>query len=152
MLQPRDRRHHWHRSAGAAQNGPYTVTVQAASGSNVATEVFTWNITSAISLPVIADQPGTENSAIGNMTISGTVVAPHVSGANLTYSATGLPPGLQINTSPYGNTAVGVISGTIALALRPTARIPSLSLPSMAMRLRAITRPRRALPGRSTVW
>ena len=90
---------------GTAQNGPFAVTVQAAADSYVATQNFTWNITSPISISTIADQTNNEGSTIPTLPVSGT---DSVSGATLTYAATGLPLGLEISTS-------GAITGTVAL-------------------------------------
>ena len=80
----------------------------------MATEVFTWNITSPITISAIADQTKSENSPIGNLTVSATDSNSNGT-PTLTYSATGLPPGLQMSTSSSGNTTSGVISGSIAL-------------------------------------
>jgi Bacterial Ig-like domain (group 3)/Putative Ig domain/Calx-beta domain len=88
---------------GTAADGPFSVTVVAASGSYSALANFKWTITSPISITSIADQTGTENTAISTLTITAT---DSVSGATLSYSATGLPPGLQINPS------TGAITGT----------------------------------------
>ena len=113
ILQPHERRITGTIAQGAANRTLY-VTVQAASGSNVATEVFTWNITSPITISAIADQTKSENSPIGNLTVSATDSNSNGT-PTLTYSATGLPPGLQMSTSSSGNTTSGVISGSIAL-------------------------------------
>ena len=87
----------------AAQNGPYSVEVQAASGSYAAETFFTWNINSPITITQPSDQTTTEGTTIStlNLTVSG--------GGTKHYTAEGLPPGLAINTSS------GAITGTVAV-------------------------------------
>ena len=88
---------------GSAALSPFAVTVVAAAGSYYATQDFNWVITSPISISTIADQTSTENSAISTLTVS---ASDSISGATLSYAATGLPPGLQIDPS------TGAILGT----------------------------------------
>ena len=83
--------------------GSYGVTVTATDDSGFSAEVsFTWTVTNSVS---VAD-PGAQSG------VSGTAIAPFVvaatdssSTATLTYSASGLPPGLSIDP------ATGTVSG-----------------------------------------
>jgi hypothetical protein len=89
-------------AAPDGSHSPYTVTVSASDGTNTASQAFTWTVTTVQIDPVV-DQ----NNLIGD-SVSLPVVAWGTSGQALTYSATGLPPGLSINSS------TGLISGTVA--------------------------------------
>ena len=88
-------------TVGDAVNGPYSVTIGVGDGTYSATTSFTWNVNSPISITAPAEQ--TNNAG---QTVSLSVLA---SGSGtLSYSATGLPAGLSINSS------TGVISGTLS--------------------------------------
>ncbi|MEM6801991.1 MAG: malectin domain-containing carbohydrate-binding protein, partial [Bacteroidota bacterium] len=97
--------------AGASANSPYTVNITVddsdADNSDVQSTSFTWTInapsqSNPISLTPIPNQNNTEGDNIG--------LAVQASGGDgtLTYSASGLPTGLSINSN------TGLISGTIA--------------------------------------
>ncbi len=88
-------------AVGAAVNGPYTVTVGAGDGTYSDTEWFTWNVNS----PITINTPDDQTNNAGD-TVSLAVVAS--GGGTLSYSATGLPSGLSINSS------TGVVSGTLS--------------------------------------
>ena len=82
--------------------GPYAVTVTAMAGGSTSSQSFVWNVTH-----VLLDNPGDQYGVDG---ASGALV---VAGSDpdsdpLTYTATGLPPGLSITASN------GVISGTLS--------------------------------------
>jgi hypothetical protein len=96
-------------SGGSAQLSPYTVTVTVTDDGSPAEsddEVFTWLVGVASNQPPVL-------SPIGNQTndesdaVSLQVNATDPENDNLTYSATGLPTGLSINSS------TGLISGNI---------------------------------------
>jgi uncharacterized repeat protein (TIGR01451 family) len=89
----------------AAAGGPYSVTVTAEDGTYSASQTFTWNVTSPVTLSAVPDQTSTEGASV---TLS--LSASDSSSGTLSYGAVGLPPGLKINTS------TGAITGTIALA------------------------------------
>jgi VCBS repeat-containing protein len=91
-------------AAGAAALGPYDVTVTAEDGSTSLSQEFTWNISSPVTLAVIPDQTSSEGDTV-SLAVSGSDTT---SGATLSYTATGLPAGLKINTS------TGAITGTLA--------------------------------------
>lgn len=92
-------------ATGASNSSPYTVTVTATDGTYSASTTFTWTI-GAAGTPVVT-APATQQNAEGD-TVSGLQVTATQNGtATLTYSATGLPAGLTINSS------TGVISGTV---------------------------------------
>ncbi len=91
-------------AAGAAANGPYTPTVTVTDGSSTASTTFTWAVANAISLTTPADQTTTEGQSVSLQ-----IQASDSSGGTPTYAATGLPPGLTLNS------ATGLISGTVTL-------------------------------------
>jgi len=86
--------------------GTRSVTVTATAGTLSTNAGFTWTVTNVDRAPVmtaIADQTSAENAAI-----SLPVTASDPDGDALTFSATGLPPGLAIAPT------TGVISGTLS--------------------------------------
>ena len=88
---------------GAAKAYSVTVTPTDSKGGN-ASASFTWNV-SVLSLT----NPGTLSNAVGDTLALTTISASGVpAGDNPTYSATGLPSGLSINSS------TGAISGTMS--------------------------------------
>ncbi len=90
-------------AAGAANDGPYLTTVTATDGSSTDVQFFNWNVTSAVSIPPIADQSNTEGDQVSLQ-----VTATDQNNLPLTYSADSLPDGLSIDPQS------GLISGTIA--------------------------------------
>jgi hypothetical protein len=92
-------------AAGDAALGPYTVTVQAASGSYSAEQTFAWTISSPIAITTPASQTSSEGD-----TVSLSISATDSTSGTLRYAAAGLPPGLKINTS------TGAITGTVGAA------------------------------------
>jgi hypothetical protein len=87
----------------AGSDTPYSVTVTASDGTHTASATFNWTVTNQ---KVTVTNPGTQNNAEG-ANVSLQISASDPSGNGLTYSATGLPAGLQIDS------ASGLISGTI---------------------------------------
>jgi hypothetical protein len=67
---------------------------------------FTWTINSNSSNTVTVTPPGNQTGKVGTAASLQIQATDSASGQTLTYSATGLPPGLAINTS------TGLISGT----------------------------------------
>ncbi|WP_299397240.1 putative Ig domain-containing protein [uncultured Gelidibacter sp.] len=98
-------------STGASTNSPYTVEVTVTDDgtpSESATITFTWNVSAtAVNGAPVVTNPGVQNSAEGNV-ISLQISATDPDGDDITYSASGLPNGLSIDTP------TGLISGTIA--------------------------------------
>ncbi len=91
----------------AATGSPYTTTVTVDDGvGGTDDETFQWDI-AAVNVAPVATNPGTQTSNEGD-TVSVTIAATDADGDTLTFSATGLPTGLTINT------ATGAITGTIA--------------------------------------
>jgi hypothetical protein len=88
--------------AGAAANGPYSVIVVASNGSYADSQSFTWTVNPLVVVDSIDDRSNQEG---GSVSFSVTASEP---GATLSYSATGLPTGLSINSS------TGLISGTVS--------------------------------------
>jgi hypothetical protein len=86
--------------------GVYTVTVTVSDGVNVRSVTFKWTVTN-VNRPPVVTQPANQNSAQGAVIVL-PVLATDPDNDPLTYSATGLPPGLTINPT------TGVISGTIS--------------------------------------
>ncbi len=91
-------------AAGAAANGPYSPVVTVTDGSSTASTTINWAVANAISLTTPADQTNTEGQSVSLQ-----IQASDSSGGTPTYGATGLPPGLTLNS------ATGLISGTLTL-------------------------------------
>ena len=92
----------------ASGAGVYTVTVTASDGTLTTNQPFTWTVTKVERAPVITaiqNQTSPESAVIALA-----VVASDPDGDPVTFSATGLPPALTLNTT------TGVISGTLSYA------------------------------------
>ena len=89
--------------AAASGGGPYTVTVTASDGNHSSSQSFTWTVTPHLLLAV----PTTQINAPGDV-VSLPLTAVDVANQPVTYSGTGLPPGLSLNSSS------GLISGTLS--------------------------------------
>ena len=97
--------------------GTHSVTVTATAGTLSGTASFTWTVTNVDRAPVvtaIADQTSAENAAI-NLAVT----ASDPDGDAITFSATGLPPGLAIAPT------TGVISGTLSYTSAGTHSVAS---------------------------
>lgn len=92
--------------------GVYSVNVGVVDSSLGVLRSFTWTVRTANRPPVVVN-PGTQNGAEG-ATVSLPINASDPDGQALTYSSTGLPPGLSINLSS------GVVSGTLTDAAAGT--------------------------------
>ena len=90
-------------SPSASSAGVYNTVIDASDGTYAAQIQFAWTVTPHIAITV----PTTPNNAIGD-TVSVAVSATDVGSLTVSYSATGLPTGLSIDSS------TGVISGTIS--------------------------------------
>jgi hypothetical protein len=87
--------------SGAASTTPYSITVTANDGTSSSSQTFLWTV-SVVSVPQHGDQTNLDGDAVSLS------FAAHYHGTGtLSYSATGLPPGLSINTS------TGLVSGTL---------------------------------------
>jgi hypothetical protein len=86
----------------AASTTPYSVTVTASDGQASAQQTFNWTV-GGVSLTNPGDQ-----SSLDGYAVSLALAATDADNNALTYSATGLPPGLSISTS------TGVISGILS--------------------------------------
>jgi hypothetical protein len=91
-------------ATNADANGPYTVTITASDTNGSASQTVIWDV----GYPVGAVNPGDQTSYVDNSQVTLPVQATDAAGGTLTFSATGLPTGLAIDS------ATGVISGTIA--------------------------------------
>jgi PKD repeat protein len=86
--------------------GTYTVTATVSDGEQTVSQTFTWTVTNVNRAPVltaVADQTHAENAPV---TLS--LVASDPDGTALSFSATGLPPGLSVHPT------TGVITGTLS--------------------------------------
>ncbi len=90
-------------SSAAAADGPFAPEVLVSNGNQAASASFNWTINPMVTLTTIADQSGVE----GN-TVSLQVTASEPGTPTFTYTASGLPSGLNINAT------TGLISGTIS--------------------------------------
>jgi hypothetical protein len=86
--------------------GVYTVTATVSDQSLTTSSSFTWTVTDTNRAPVL--QPIGDRTGIENAAATVVVVASDPDTQPLTYSATGLPDGVTINTT------TGVISGTLS--------------------------------------
>jgi len=97
---------------GFSASGTYSVTVRATddgSPSLFAEDAFTWSVANTNRAATVQN-PGPQTAAEGD-TISLPIVGSDPDGDDLTWSASGLPPGLTISPS------TGVVSGTLGFAL-----------------------------------
>jgi hypothetical protein len=90
--------------ASAASSTPYAVTATVSDGSLSVSQTFNWLVTQDV---VTLTNPGDQTSSEGD-SVSLQLSASDTNNESLTYSASGLPSGLSINT------ATGLISGTVA--------------------------------------
>jgi Putative Ig domain/IPT/TIG domain/FG-GAP-like repeat len=88
--------------------GSYTVTATVSDGTLSASRTFAWTVTNVNAPPVLTN-PGSQTN-VAATTVSLSLTATDPDGTALTYSATGLPPGLTVNS------ASGVIAGTLTSA------------------------------------
>jgi len=91
-----------------ASAGPHLVIVNVFDGTDTASQSFIWTVTNVDRVPVVAAIPSQTNAE--NTSVSLAVTATDPDGDALTFSATGLPPGLTINSSS------GTISGLLTYA------------------------------------
>lgn len=90
---------------GYATGGEYDVVVTVSDGSLTATAPFHWTVTDVNAPPVITT-PGNRTNAEGD-SVSVAIVASDADGQALTYTASGLPPGLTIDST-------GLITGLLS--------------------------------------
>ncbi len=91
-------------SGTADTDSPYSVIVTVTDGTNTSSQTFNWTVNQVVSLNSIS----TQSNAVGDA-VSLQMSASDSENKTITYSATGLPSGLTINSS------TGLISGTIAV-------------------------------------
>jgi uncharacterized protein (TIGR03118 family) len=91
-------------STGANKTSPFQVTVIATDGTFSSQRTFTWNVDPVVSVSPIDNRSNKEGDTISPVPVTATD-AHH---QTVTFSATHLPTGLQIDTT------TGVISGTIS--------------------------------------
>jgi hypothetical protein len=91
-------------ATNADASGPYTTTITASNGTDSASQTVVWEVDYPVGAVNPADQTGFMDSSQVNLPIHATDAA----GGTLTYSATGLPAGLGIDSN------TGIISGTIS--------------------------------------
>jgi hypothetical protein len=90
-------------SPGSAIDSPFTATVTASDGSNTASQTFTWNVLTLVTLSPVANQTNAEGDLVNLQ-----VTAKDPKNLPLNFSATNLPAGLGIDAN------TGLISGTIS--------------------------------------
>ncbi len=89
-------------SAGTPLASPLSTTVSATDGTYSATQSFTWNVSNPITIANPGSQSGTEGDPVSLQ-----IGAIDATGGTLSYSATGLPPGLSINVT------TGLLTGVL---------------------------------------
>jgi hypothetical protein len=87
-------------ASNADTNSPYSVTLTASDGVNTTTQTFLWTV-SQVALTAPGDQTNTEGDNV-SLQLQGMA-----SSGSLTYSASGLPAGLSLNST------TGLITGSI---------------------------------------
>ncbi len=101
--------------AGAGSN---SVTVTATDGSGYhGSATFTWTVTNTVSVTSPGNQSNLSGTAISPVQINATDTQ---SGATLTYSATGLPAGLAINSSTGSITGTPTTAGSSTVTAKAT--------------------------------
>ena len=90
----------------AAAGSPYSVTASVSDGVLTASATFTWTVSETNQPPVIMS-PGNQSDTEGTP-VTLALVASDPDGDTLSYSATGLPPGLSLDAS------TGNITGTVS--------------------------------------
>jgi hypothetical protein len=85
--------------------GVHTVTATVSDGSLITSQTFVWTVSNVNRAPVIV--PLADQTDLENTSVAVSVVATDPDQDTLTFSATGLPPGLTINAS------TGMITGTL---------------------------------------
>ena len=93
--------------------GTYQVTATASDGSLATSQTFTWTVVTHVNRAPSLSGPGNQTSA-ENAVVSLALSGSDPDGNPLTYSVTGLPPGLGVNASS------GLISGTVSYASAAT--------------------------------
>ncbi len=87
---------------GSYGSSPYQTTVTATDGVNTSSQSLVWTVTPRVALV----NPGPQSNATGDsVSIAVSATSP---GGTMSYSATGLPSGVSINST------TGLISGTLA--------------------------------------
>ncbi len=92
---------------GDAVDSPYAVTVTASDGTYSSNLTFTWTVRHPNNQPPVLQDPGIQGNHEGDV-VSLQLVASDPDGDKLTYSASGLPAGL--NLDPF----TGLITGTLS--------------------------------------
>jgi|GEM_PF-749331 len=90
----------------AMGSSPYAVTVVVSDGTLSASQTFAWTVTNTNRAPQVTS-PGNQSNARGD-TVSLQIAGTDTDGDALTYTASGLPPGLSIDPG------TGIIAGTVA--------------------------------------
>jgi Putative Ig domain/PLD-like domain len=97
-------------SGTATKAGTYTVTVTGKDSTGpTGSATYTWNVGSATNTVTVTN-PGSQSGTVGNAASLQISATDSASGQTLTYSASGLPPGLSISST------TGLISGTPTVA------------------------------------
>jgi hypothetical protein len=105
-------------SGTASKAGSYSVTVTGKDSTGATGSAsFTWTVGSGTTDTVTVTNPGSQTGTVGTATSLQIHATDSATGQTLTYTATGLPAGLSINSS------TGLISGTPTTAGAPSVTV-----------------------------
>jgi hypothetical protein len=126
----------------------YSVSVSVTDGTLTATQTFTWTIV-AVNVPPTLAAPGNPTSTVGQA-VSFQLQGADIDGDPLTYWASGVPAGLQLNTSTGQIAGMPTAAGTFSVTATVSDGAQSASRSFTWTVLAAPSAPTLAAPGNQT--